>query len=131
MGLNCKAKMSRTNLDTYFIKTVMYFLIGSTIVVSACLPEPLDVKGIPVVKPEIVVSTQIIADQSVVVLLTKSFGALDASDDSDPEDLLQQIAIDDATVTIAGPQGIYELERLENGLYVESLFLFKWIRNMN
>jgi hypothetical protein len=109
--------MSGISLDTYHMKTIVYFLIGSTIVVSACLPEPLDVKGIPVVKPEIVVSTQIIADQSVVVLLTKSFGALDASDDSDPEDLLQQIAIDDATVTIAGPQRIYELERLESGLY--------------
>ena len=109
--------MSAISLDTYFMKTIVYFLIGSTIIVSACLPEPLDVKGIPVVKPEIVVSTQIIADQSVVVLLTKSFGALDASDDSDPEDLLQQIAIDDATVTIGGPQGIYELERLESGLY--------------
>jgi hypothetical protein len=95
----------------------MYFLIGGTCILSACLPEPLDVKGIPIVKPEIVVSTQIIADQSVVVLLTKTFGALDASDDSDPEELLQQISIDDATVTIAGPQGIYELEPLENGLY--------------
>jgi Domain of unknown function (DUF4249) len=109
--------MSRTNLETYLIKTVLYFLIGSTIVVSACLPEPLDVKGIPVVKPEIVVSTQIISDRSVVVLLTKSFGALEASDDSDAEELLQQIAIDDATVTISGHQETYQLERLENGLY--------------
>lgn len=82
-----------------------------------CLPEPLDVKGIPVVKPQIVVSTQIIPDRSVVVLLTKTFGALDASDDSDPEELFEQIAVDDATVTIAGPQGTYELEPLENGLY--------------
>ena len=103
-------------LNLGFMRITMYLLIGGTIV-SSCLPEPLDVKGIPVVKPQIVVSTQIIPDQSVVVLLTKTFGALDASDDSDPEELLKQIAIDDATVTIAGPQGTYELEPLENGLY--------------
>src|SRR5688500_11436031 len=92
-----------------FIRVTIYLLIGATII-SSCLPEPLDVKGIPVVKPQIVVSTQIIPNQSLVVLLTKTFGALDASNDSDPEELLKQIAIDDAVVTIAGPQGTYELE---------------------
>jgi len=90
---------------------VSLFLLGG------CLPEPLDVKGLPVVKPQIVVSTQIIPDRSLIVLLTKTFGALDASDDSDPEELLDQIAVNDATVTITGPQGIYQLEPLDNGLY--------------
>lgn len=104
-------------LNRCFTKTIIYLFAGSTILTSACLPEPLDVKGLPVVKPEIVVSTQIIPDQSLVVLLTKTFGALDASDDSDPEVLLNQIAVDDATVTITGPQGTYELEPIENGLY--------------
>jgi len=103
-------------LNLGFMHVTMWLLIGGAIV-SSCLPEPLDVKGIPVVKPQIVVSTQIIPDQSVIVLLTKTFGALDASDDSDPEELLKQIAIDDAIVTIAGPKGTYELEPLENGLY--------------
>jgi hypothetical protein len=51
------------------------------------------------------------------VLLTKTFGALDASDDSDPEELLDQIAVNDAVVTIKGPLGEYELESLDNGLY--------------
>ncbi len=103
-------------LNLGFTRVTMYLLIGGMIV-SSCLPEPLDVKGVPVVKPQIVVSTQIIPDQSVIVLLTKTFGALDASDDSDPEELLKQIAIDDAVVTISGPGGTYELEPLENGLY--------------
>lgn len=94
-----------------------YLLYVSLMTVWGCLPEPLDVDGIPVVKPQIVVSTQIIPHQSLIVLLTKTFGALDASDDSDPEELLEQIAIDDATVTVAGPTGTYELQRLENGVY--------------
>ncbi len=85
--------------------------------VCGCLPDPLPVNYIPVVQPQIVVSTQIIQDQSLVVLLTKSFGALDASDDSDPEELLDQIAIDDAKVTITGPSGSYELQTLDRGVY--------------
>jgi hypothetical protein len=113
-----------STLNLGFIRLTIYLFIGGTIF-SSCLPEPLDVKGIPVVKPQIVVSTQIIPDQSVVVLLTKTFGALDASNDSDPEELLKQIAIDDATVTIAGPQGTYELELLENGLYGGTIIPFE------
>jgi len=82
-----------------------------------CVPEPLDVDGLPVVKPQIVISSQIIPDKSLLVLLTKTFGALEASDDSDPEELLKQIAVDDALVTLSGPDGTYELEFLDNGLY--------------
>jgi hypothetical protein len=92
-------------------------LFATIFLLWGCLPEPLDVDGIPVVKPQIVVSTQIIADQSIIVLLTKTFGALDASDDSDPEELLNQIAVPDATVTITGPDGTYELLAFENGVY--------------
>src|SRR5690606_31601339 len=55
------------------------------------------------IKPQIVVSSQIIPDQTLLVMLTKSFGALDASDDSDPQQVLRQIAVDDAIVTITGP----------------------------
>jgi len=92
-------------------------LVSMVVFVCGCVPEPLDVDGVPVVKPQLVVSTQIIPDQSVVVLVTKTFGALDASDDSDPQALLDQIAVDDATVTITGPTGTYTLLSLDNGAY--------------
>ena len=109
-------------MDRNFCRQIVRWMIACCplifiMIFSGCLPEPLDVQGIPVVKPQIVVSTQIIPDQSVVVLLTKTFGALDASDDSDPEELLSQIAVDDATVTIIGPGGTYDLQPLDNGLY--------------
>ena len=107
----------RNGSITVLRKAVKFFTCLIPIVVSGCLPEPLDVDGLPVVKPEIVVSSQMVSDQSVVILLTKTFGALDASDDSDPEELLQQIAINDAVVTITGPLGTYQLEPLDNGLY--------------
>lgn len=89
----------------------------SLLAFTACIPEPLEVKNIPQIKPEIVVSTQIIPDEAMVVLLTKTFGALDASDDSDPQQLLDQIAVNDATVAIDGPDGIDTLLFLGNGVY--------------
>jgi hypothetical protein len=92
-------------------------LAVSAMVLASCLPEPLEVRGIPTVKPEIVVSTQMVPDQSLLVLLTKSFGALDASVDSDPEQVLEQIAIEDATVTVTSPTGTYTLLPLGRGFY--------------
>ncbi len=83
----------------------------------SCLPDPLEVEGVPKIKPQIVVSSQILTDRSLVVLLTKSFGALDASDDSDPQELLNQIAINDATVTVTGPQGTDTLNFISSGIY--------------
>lgn len=102
-----------------------YFPFAVLLVLSGCLPDPLDVSGIPVVKPQIVVSTQIIPDQSLIVLLTKTFGALDASDDSDPEELLNQIAVNDAVVTLTGPGGTYELQPLDHGLYGGTVIPFE------
>lgn len=90
---------------------------GSLLMFGSCLPEPLDVKVIPVIEPEIVVSSQIIPDQTLLILLTRTFGALDASDDSDPQELISLIAVNDAVVTIEGPHGRDTLNFLGNGIY--------------
>jgi hypothetical protein len=92
--------------------------------IASCLPDPLEVDGIPVVKPQIVVSSQIVPDQSLVVLLTKSFGALDASDDSDPQALLDQIAVTDALVTLRRGNETDTLLSLGNGFYGGSFIEF-------
>jgi Domain of unknown function (DUF4249) len=83
----------------------------------ACFPEPLSVDDIPQLKPKIVVSTQVTSDQSVLVLLTKSVGALDASEDSDPQQLIDQIAINDATVRVQLEDITYDFFFLGNGVY--------------
>lgn len=83
----------------------------------SCVPEPLDVVQVPTVAPEIVVATQIIPDESLLILLTRTFSALEASDDSDPEALLEKIAVNDAVVTISGNGGVDTLSFLENGFY--------------
>ena len=105
-------------------------LIGSMVVsiyvlLISCLPEPLAIDGLPVVKPQIVVSTQIIPDRSLVVLLTKTFGALEGSDDSDPEELLRQIAVDDAVVVIKGPSRTDTLLNIGYGFYGDVIIPFE------
>ncbi len=83
----------------------------------SCLPDPLEVRNVPALKAEIVVNTQIIPDQSLLVFLTKTFGALEASDDSDPFDLLSAITVDDAVVTLQGPASTDTLQFLGTGVY--------------
>ena len=90
---------------------------GIILLAGSCLPDPLEVRSLPQARTEIVVSTQIVPDQSLLVLLTRTFGALEASDDSDPEELLDFIAVNDALVAIEGPQTRDTLEFLGKGLY--------------
>jgi hypothetical protein len=98
-------------------KSILLAAIFITLVVIGCIPEPLEVDGIRSIKPEIVVSTQIIPDQSLAVLLTRSFGALDANEDSDPESVLASIAINDAIVSIHSSNSSDTLLFLGNGIY--------------
>ena len=92
-------------------------VILSGILMMGCLPDPLEVDNVPVLERKIVFSSQMIPDQSVAVLLTSSLGALDASDQSDPQTLLDQIAINDALVIIEGNGFIDTLDFLGNGIY--------------
>lgn len=104
------------SIQKYWIRVFLSSVVISFFVMS-CLPEPLSVDDIPVLKPKIVVSSQIVAEQGLVVLLTKSFGALDASEDSDPEALLNQLAINDAEVVVQHEGEFDTLVFLQNGLY--------------
>lgn len=97
-------------------KALITLFIACTLWVS-CVPDPLEVDGVPQLKPKIVVSTQIVPDRSLVVLLTRTFSALDASDDSDPQTLIDQIAVTDATVLLHGPAQTDTLLDLGNGFY--------------
>ena len=96
-----------------FYGSVVFLLMT----LSGCIPDPLDVDVIPVVEPQIVVSSQMVPDQTLLVLLTRTFGALDADENSDAEALLNQISVNDAEVTITGPAGTYTLTALDHGAY--------------
>jgi hypothetical protein len=84
---------------------------------SACTPDPLNVHGVPQLQSKIVVSSQLVSGYAVAVLLTKSIGALDASDDSDPKTLLNQIIISDAIVRMEGNGISYDLKYIDKGVY--------------
>lgn len=107
----------RIKTQTYStIIQFIIFLMCWTGVVS-CIPDPLEVKNIPEIKTEIVVNTQIIPDGSIMVFLSKTIGAIDVSDNDDPVEVLNYIAVNDASVTINGPDGSYPLLFLGAGFY--------------
>lgn len=89
----------------------------TSIALVQCIPDPLEVKNIPEVKTEIVVSTQIVPDESLVVFLSKTIGAIDVSDNDDPLEVFNYISVNDAIVSIEGPNGIDTLLLLGLGLY--------------
>ena len=91
--------------------------VAFAVLMGGCLPEPLPVNDLPQLEPKIVVSSQMVHDQSVAILLTKSFGALDASESSNPELLLSQIAISDAVVRIEGEGFADTLDLIDIGVY--------------
>ncbi len=96
---------------------LMLGMCGISGLLSSCMPEPLDVDDVPKVTPEIVVSSQILPDRSLVILLTKTIGAIEASADSDPEILYKHLAITDAVVTINGNGKAYTLQMMETVVY--------------
>jgi hypothetical protein len=100
-----------------------------TLLLLSCLPEPLNVDDIPKLETKIVVSSQIIPDAGLVVFVSKSIGALDAGDDSDPESLIEQIAISDALVTLSVDDNLDTLENLGNGLYGN--IILDWQNNVD
>ena len=104
--------------------SVAFLITGMQLFLASCLPDPLEVDSMPRARAEVVVSTQIVPDQSLLVLLTRTFGALEASDDSDPEQLLDFISVNDALVVLVGPQERDTLPFLRNGIYGGSFIPF-------
>jgi hypothetical protein len=101
-------------MEKLFRFVVFGILVG---LVSSCIPDPLAVDDIAQLKPKIVVSTQIVPGGALVVLITKSIGALDAGRGSDPQALIAQIALDSAKVWLTHEGRIDSLPDLSNGLY--------------
>lgn len=112
MDLNSK-KMGR-GVVTYGCMAMM--ISSLPMLMTSCLPDPIPL-SLEQAKPQIVVSTQIVPDEGLVVVLTKTFSALDFNEDSDPEDVLAAIALDDATVVLSGPEQTDTLSMLGYGVY--------------
>ena len=100
---------------TLSIRVSCYIFLA--FLLSSCWPEPLEVKGVPSVKPEIVVATQLIPDRAIVVWLSSTFGILETNIGSEPEEVLKRIVINDALVTVTGPARTDTLHFFERGFY--------------
>lgn len=98
------------------LKSIVRFLLLA-MTASSCLPDPLEVGNLPTLEPKIVVSSQIIPEAGLVIFLSRSIGALDAGNDSDPSSVLDQIAISNATVVLIEGGRQDTLRNLGSGLY--------------
>lgn len=87
------------------------------ILAAGCIPDPLPVQDIPRLKTKLVVSSQIIPDQSLAVMVTKSIGALDAGRGSDLPALIGQIIVEDAIVVVQYDDRRDTLQYLGTGVY--------------
>ncbi len=105
-------------MKTPIVPLVTLSLFSSGI--FSCMPEPLPVDDVPVARAQIVVSSQMAPGGLLVIALTKTFGALDINEDSDPEEVLEQLAVSDAIVTLRSQQEIDTLTQIANGVYSAS-----------
>jgi hypothetical protein len=111
---NSKSKVDHNTQVACSVKLVAYSLL---ILASSCIPKPLPIDDIAQLKPKIVVSSQLVPGGALVVLITKSIGALDAGRGTDPQALISQIALSDAKVWLTNNGRVDSLPNLGNGLY--------------
>ncbi|HYG02638.1 MAG TPA: DUF4249 domain-containing protein [Chryseosolibacter sp.] len=87
------------------------------IIFTSCLPDSLEVKSIESAPAQIVVTSSVLPDTSIAILVTRSIGALEAGSDTDIQTLVKEIAINDANVTITTQGQTYELILMQDGVY--------------
>jgi len=115
--MDANSKSALKNFFSRCSSTVARIVILATWCLTCCIPEPLDVEDLKVPDTKIVVSSLILPDNSVAILLTQSIGALEATENSDPRELISSIAINDARVAIEVDHLQYPLTLLQDGVY--------------
>jgi hypothetical protein len=91
--------------------------------VSACTPDPLELEGLQSAKSEIVVSSQILPDGALAVFLTRTFNSLEAQGNQTGS--IENLAIEDAVVTVSTGNTVYSLQHVEHGVYAGVKLPFK------
>lgn len=93
----------------------MFSALG--VIFTSCLPDPLEVDSIESAPVEMVVTSSVLPDTTIAILVTRSIGALDAGSDTDIQTLVKEIAINDAKVTITTEGKTYTLPLMQDGVY--------------
>ncbi|MEI9919720.1 MAG: DUF4249 domain-containing protein [Bacteroidota bacterium] len=99
------------------IKTISIMMI--IVVMTSCIPDPIEVRNVVEEKPKIVVSSEILGS-TVTILLTKSIGPLDANANTSWVSLLTDIVVSDATVRIQSGSGQFYTLNYHDGAYSTS-----------
>ncbi len=89
------------------------------VVMTSCIPDPIEVRNVVEEKPKIVVSSEILGS-TVTILLTKSIGPLDANANTSWVSLLTDIVVSDATVRIQSGSGQFYTLNYHDGAYSTS-----------
>lgn len=87
---------------------------------ASCIPEPVDLE-IPQAEPKLVVASQMIFDQILLVQVSRSFGALEFSEEQSDtlnQELLNQILVDSARVVLISYNQTDTLIGVGSGLYL-------------
>lgn len=85
----------------------------------ACLPPPVDIDVKPA-DPRLVIASQVIGTNGLIVGLTRSYSPLDTSGQQDTigQDLLSQILVENAIVTVSYQSSVDTLVMVAPGMYL-------------
>jgi hypothetical protein len=98
------------------LKIISKYCLGLFVLMS-CSPDPLKLEQVNSIHPEIVVSSQILPNNTVVILLTKTVSHLEVSAQPETRIPIEKISVDDATVKIKASGKTYLLKRVDRGRY--------------
>lgn len=100
------------------VPSACLMLVVIALALTSCRPDPIDIDVAPA-EEKLVIASQIIPNNIMVVGLTRSFSALDAGGQEDTlqDDFLNRILVENATVTVTHPGGIDTLYMVTPGIY--------------
>lgn len=109
-------------MDSSFnaMKTSAFYysaILVITVIVASCLPDPLQTGEMPTLESKMVISSQMLPRRGLTIIVTRSLDALDAGSESDLENLLRQIVVQDAVAILHYGNQTDTLLNLGNGVY--------------
>jgi hypothetical protein len=115
----CPRHRSTIRLTAYYF---LICLLAVAVTMCSCTPEPLEMDGLGPQKSEIVVSSQILPNGTLALILTKSFTVIQGDSSTFA---IHDLAVNDARVTVTSRGIIHEFKRIGNGVYANVGFPFK------
>lgn len=116
-------------MKKYFQCLVLLTAFVSLLGLTSCIPDPVEIE-VPQAETKLVIASQMLFNQGVLVQVSKSFSALTEIPSSNPggnpptegdsidEDFLNLLLVDSAQVIIEGPTTVDTLISLSQGFYL-------------